>query len=169
MYFVRLQMGHLHEGLKIISEIRDCPTLLRLIDECPGRTADDFAQLLRFADGGAQQGDFLKYVELVRHKVTFHYDKSKIRIALRDRAQRKGDAAHRVTVADDIRQLRFQIADDLVNTLVCHHVWGISHDSDTQLEADRIADFGFRVCKIFLNFAGNFIVRYVERNAIFTR
>jgi hypothetical protein len=56
-----------------------------------------------------------------------------------------------VTVADDIRQLRFQIADDLVNTLVCHHIWGISHDSDTQLEADRIADFGFRVCKIFLN------------------
>ena len=128
---------------------------------------DRFAQLLCFADGGTHQGDFRKYVELVRHKVTFHYDKPKIQTALSDRAPRRGDAAHLVTVADDIRRFRFQIADDLVNTLVCHHVWGIAPGTDTQIEADQIARFGFRTYKIFLDFAGTFIMRYIEKNTIF--
>jgi hypothetical protein len=165
MYFVRLQMAHLHEALKIVNEIRGYPSLLSMIDDCPGQTSDHFAQLLCFVDGGTQRGDFLKYVELVRHRVTFHYDKRTIKRALSDRARRKGDAAHLMTVADDIRRVRFQIADDLVNTLVCHHVWGIPSGTDTQIEADRIADFGFRIYKAFLEFARTFIERYVEKNA----
>jgi len=168
MYFVRLQMAHLHEALKIVSEIRGYQSLLSLINDCPKGTSDRFAQLLCFADGGTHRSDFHKYVELVRHKVTFHYDKRTIQAALSDRARRRGDAVHLMTVADDIRQVRFQVADDLINTLVCHHVWGIAPGTDTQIEADRIADFGFRIYKIFLQFAGTFIERYVERNAVFT-
>ena len=168
LYFVRLQMAHLHEALKIVSEIRGCQSLMSLINDCPGGTADRFAQLLCFADGGAHQGDFRKYVELVRHKVAFHYDKRKIQAALSDRARRRGDAVHFVTVADEIRRVRFQVADDIVNTLVCHHVWGIAPSTDIQIEADRIADFGFRIFKIFLEFAGALIERYVEKTAVFT-
>jgi hypothetical protein len=168
MYFVRLQMAHLHEALKIVSEIRGYQSLLSLINDCPHGTADRFAQLLRFVEGGTRRDDFHKYVELVRHKVTFHYDKRKIQAALSDRARRRGDVAHLMTMADDIRRIRFQIADDLVNTLVCHHVWGIAPGTDRQIESDRIADFGFRICKIFLDFAGTFIMRFVEKNAVFT-
>jgi hypothetical protein len=73
-----------------------------------------------------------------------------------------------MTVADDIRLLRFQVADDLVNTLVCHHVWRIVPGTDIQSEVDRAAGFGFRICKIFLDFAATVIMRYVERNALFT-
>jgi hypothetical protein len=165
MYFVRLQMAHLHEALKIVAEIRGYQSLLGLIDDCPGGTSDRFAQLLSFADGGALRGDFKKYVKLVRDKVTFHYDREKIQAALSDRARRRGDAPHLMTVADDIRRARFQVADDAVDTLVCHHVWGIAPGADTHIEADRIANFGFRIYKIFLEFASTFIERYVEKNA----
>ena len=168
MYFVRLQIAHLHEALKIVSQIRRYPRLLSLINDCPGETSDHFAQLLSFADGGAHQGDFRKYVELVRHKVTFHYDERKIQAALSDRARRRGDAAHFMTLSDDVRRVRFQVADDVVNTLVCHHVWGIAPGAEAQIEADRIADLGFRIYKIFLEFAVAFIMRYVEKNAVFT-
>jgi hypothetical protein len=36
------------------------------------------------------------------------------------------------------------------------------------IEADRIADVGLRIVKTFLEFAGNFVTRYVEKNAAFT-
>ena len=74
-----------------------------------------------------------------------------------------------MTIADDIRRVRFQVADDVVNTLVCHHLWRIRPTGETLIEADRIADFGFQIFKRLLDFAGTLITRYVERNALFTR
>jgi len=38
LYFVRLQMAHLHEALKIVSEIQGCPNLRRFVDQCPQAT-----------------------------------------------------------------------------------------------------------------------------------
>jgi hypothetical protein len=167
MYFIRLQMAHLHEALKIVKRINTHANLLSLINDCPDGTADHFAELLCFAEGGTKRCDFKKYVGSVRNKIAFHYDKEKIKSALSDRARRRGDVAHFMTVADDIRRVRFQVADDLVNTLVCHHVWEIATDADTRIVADQKADFGFKIYKIFLDFAGVFITRYVEKNATF--
>ena len=116
MYFVRLQLSHLHEALKVVSEIQNYPKLLRLVADCPGESAECFARLISFSEGGANEGAFHKYVELVRHKVTFHYDRRKVGAALNDRARRRGDRAHHMTIADDIRRVRFQVADDLVDT-----------------------------------------------------
>lgn len=169
LYFVRVQMSHLHEALKVIREIQKYPALSSLVDECPGGAAESFAWLLNFAEGGIHEKEFRNYVELVRHKVTFHYDPRKVASALADRARRRGDTAHYMTIADDIRRVRFQVADDVVNTLVCHHIWGIKPTGETQIEADRIAEFGFQIFKRLLDFAGTFITRYIERNALFTR
>jgi hypothetical protein len=169
MYFVRLQLSHLHEALKVVSEIRNHPKLLRLVGNCPGGSAECFARLLSFADGGANEGAFHKYVELVRHKVTFHYDRRKVGAALNDRARRRGDAAHFMTIADDIGRVRFQVADDLVDTLVCHHIWGIAPGADAGIEADQVANFGFTICKTLVDFAVTLITRYIEKNALLTR
>jgi hypothetical protein len=169
MYFVRLQLSHLHEALKVVSDIRSRPKLLRLVDDCPGGSAECFARLLSFADGGTNEGAFHKYVELVRHKVTFHYDRRKVGAALNDRARRRGDTAHFMTIADDIGRVRFQIADDLVDTLVCHHIWGIAPGSNAGIEADQIANFGFTICKTLVDFSRALIMRYIEKNALFTR
>jgi hypothetical protein len=166
LYFVRLQMAHLHEALKIVNEIQGRPNLRRLVDEC--HATDLFDQLLTFAKGGPQRGDFQRYVELVRHKVTFHYDQDMVQAALDDRAGRRGDTAHFVTLADDISRVRFQVADDLVNTLVCHQIWEITPGPEAQTEADRIADFGFRIYETFLDFAATFIAHYVRLRARFT-
>ena len=38
MYFVRLQLAHLHEGLKVIEEIRNDPVLKALVDRCDSQT-----------------------------------------------------------------------------------------------------------------------------------
>lgn len=169
MYFVRLQLSHLHEALEVVSQIRDHPKLLRLIDDCPTGGTDCFAQLLNFAKGGSNESQFRQYVKLVRNKVTFHYNADKVGAALGDRARRRGDKAHYITIADDIGRVRFQVADDLVDTLVCHHIWGIAPDADAGIEADQIANFGFTILKTLVDFAGTLITRYVERNALFTR
>lgn len=106
LYFVRLQLSHLYEALKVVKEIQKYPELVSLADECPGGATECFARLLSYANGGANEVDFRNYVELVRHKVTFHYDPRKVAIALTDRARRRGNTAHLMTIADDIRRVR---------------------------------------------------------------
>lgn len=48
IYFVRLQISHIFEAMKIIEEIRDDPDLMRVVDRSGGRTQKAFAQLLAF-------------------------------------------------------------------------------------------------------------------------
>jgi hypothetical protein len=69
MYFVRLQMAHLHEALKVVREIQGFQRLRNLVDDCPGDAADLFAQLLSFAGGSAQHDDFLKVSVRATHLV----------------------------------------------------------------------------------------------------
>lgn len=102
MYHVRLQLGHLKEALDIVRQIRDSPRLQAFIGRCPVGTANDFAELLSFTRGGARHREFRQYIELVRHKVTFHYDSGMVTSALRDRALRRGETAHFMTFADGL-------------------------------------------------------------------
>lgn len=169
MYFLRLQLAHLNEAFKAVSDISRHPKLQTMVDRCPRATADQLADLLSFADGGARRKEFQRYVESVRHKVTFHYDQGKVQAALRDRARRRGETAHFVTFSDDIRRIRFQVADDVIDTLVCRKLWGITQETDIRISADRIADFSFKICTALLDFASVFIARYIEANALFTR
>jgi hypothetical protein len=169
MYFIRLQMAHLNEALKVISDLRANTILLGLVANCPHSTAELFNFLCDYAVGGKRRKEFEKHLVRVRHKITFHYDPGIIRKALQDRARRRGDDAHWMTLADDLTRVRFEVADDLINTLVSHHIWEIDPNSDVQKEADRILDFGFQIYKAFLDFCGAFIPVYVQRYALFTR
>jgi hypothetical protein len=169
MYFIRLQMAHLNEALSVIPDLRANTILLGLVAECPSSTAELFNFLCDHVVGGKRRKEFDKYLVRVRHQITFHYDQGIIRRALKDRTRRRGDDAHWMTLADDVSRVRFQVADDLINTLVSHHIWQIDPNSGVQDEANRILDFGFRIFKAFLDFCGSFIPVYVKRYALFTR
>jgi hypothetical protein len=169
MYFVRVQMAHLYEAIELISAIDASPTLRQLVDACPGDAAEKFSELLNFAQGASPKEHVRKYLQLVRNKIAFHYDRDKVLTALSDRAARRGDAAHLMTISDDFRRVRFQVADDLVNTLVCHHIFDIDPADDVEGEVERILDIGFTIWKTFADFAGLFVTKYIQERATFTR
>lgn len=62
MYFVRIQLSHLFEGLKVIEEIRKNSELMALLSQCDTRTQDSFYALERVLPGGTERQKFEKLV-----------------------------------------------------------------------------------------------------------
>jgi len=90
MYFVRTQLAHLHEGLKVIEAIRTDPLLMTFIEKCDRETQQSFKNLEPFLIGGTNRTEIEQLIGRVRHNLTFHYDESGklIEKAISDRASR---------------------------------------------------------------------------------
>ena len=91
MYFVRVELAHLFEGMKVIEEIQRTPSLRNLVERCDSRTKASFAELEMFAHGGANRAEFEKLIGQVRHNLTFHYYRCEKLVlqAIADRASRR--------------------------------------------------------------------------------
>jgi hypothetical protein len=55
MYFIRLQMAHLHEALKIVEEIRSDEQFMALLSTCDNQTQASFSKLETWLKGGADR------------------------------------------------------------------------------------------------------------------
>lgn len=72
LYFARIQIAHLYEGMKVIEAVRNDSYLLSLVGHCDGKTQQSFQHLEQFLTGGAQYNRFISLVEKIRHNVVFH-------------------------------------------------------------------------------------------------
>lgn len=165
MYFVRLQCGHLNEAMKIIEEIREDPNLNDRVKHCSQTAQDLFSKLTNCLQGGTDCADFQKYVGQIRQNTAFHYTEKLVNRALSDRSDRPEARISKITGGDHINLCRFELADDIMDSIVCRQIWRIPRDADLRQEADRSADFGSDLCKSLLGFAGEFIVRYIREHA----
>ena len=70
MYFIRLIMSYVHEGLNIIDEINRSHDLRAAVERCDERTRENFwnPAILTSRDRG--------HLSKFRTKATFHYDKT---------------------------------------------------------------------------------------------
>ena len=166
MYFINLQCGHLNEGLKVIDEIKNSRELHQRVEDCADFAKAAFTTLVECLDGGARAEDFNRYVERIRHNIAFHYqDKKLVSKALERRAERPDSKISRIICGSNISLWRFVVADDINDTIVCRYLWKIPEDKHLSEEADRIAGQGSEWAKAFLDFSGDFIVRYIRKNA----
>jgi hypothetical protein len=138
MYFIRLQLAHLHEGFKVIEAIRRDSVLMDLVQRCDSRSQASFQELERFVPGGANRGEFEQLVGSVRHNLTFHYDESGrlVENSISSLAAEK-DHLGSVTRGSTAHLWYFQAADRVVNDAVCFQIWGIPRGADTAVEADK--------------------------------
>jgi len=162
LYFLRLQLGHLNEALKLIGEISNDTKLCALVPKCTSKVRDQYELLRDCQKGGKKHAQFKKAVELVRHKVTFHYDPGMVEAAIADRASRDDARTSMVCRGDEIDRWRFKVADHVVDSIVCRQIWKIPRDANLREEADRMAMFAHGVCVAFLEFSGEFIFRYLK-------
>ena len=58
IYFVRLQLAHIYEAMKIVEEIRKSPTLIRAVDRSGRRTRKAFDALVAYM-GSPQYKDIM--------------------------------------------------------------------------------------------------------------
>ena len=165
MYFVRLQCGHLNEAMKVVRQIRDEATLRAEVGRCSAEVRVAFDRLTSCLDDGPDATDFRRYVGAIRNKTAFHYDAKMTLAALNDRASRDEAATGSITAGDDFSLWRFEAADLIMDSIVVRQLWKIPRSADLEAEVNRIADYCWGICLSFLEFAGEFIFRYMRRNA----
>ena len=162
MYFVRTQLAHLHEGLKVIEAIRADPSLMARLAECDNETQLSFQKLVPFLSGESKRSEFEQLVGRVRHNLTFHYDQSGrlIERAIIDRAERADARQSSVTRGSTGQLWHFKVADDVIDSIVVRQIWKIPINSDLREEADKIADRVHQIFLWFIDFSGEFIWLY---------
>ena len=162
MYFIRIELGHLFEGLKLIDDIRSDPSLMMLVSTCDQRTRHSFDNLEPFLTGGSNRPEFERLIGRVRHNLTFHYDEGGklIQKAISDRAARAETRTSSLTRGDRADRLHFKVVDDVVNSIVGRQIWKIPMDANVEEEADKVVDRIHQIFLWFMDFSEEFIWRY---------
>lgn len=168
MYFVRLQFSHLNEAMKIMKKIRDTQFLLSIVKQCSDRGKENFEKLKGYLKGEQNYAEFENKVGKIRHNLTFHYGESTklYNRALKRRSERQDGKISKITWSPDIENMRFNIADDIHDTIVCRQIWQIPEGANIREEANKFADFGHEVCVCFLEFAYEIICRYLQHHGL---
>lgn len=166
MYFVRLQIGHLHEALKIVKDFKDCSQLHNSISSGNKGVINAYNKLCQYIEEGSNYRDFQKYFGLVRNNLSFHYhDNGKwIKEALKNRIRIKKQATSRITYGE-LEDTRFELADQIVDSIVCRHIFNIPYEVDLEKnrkELDRILKLGSDIGRAFLVFVGGFMYHYSD-------
>lgn len=164
MYFVRTQLAHLHEGLKVIEAIRADPSLMAHVAACDPETQQSFQNLIPFLLGEPNRPEFEQLVGRVRHNLTFHYDQSGklIENAISDRASRAEARQSSVTRGSAAHLWHFKVSDDVVDSIVVRQIWKVPRNANLRVEADKIADRVHQIFLWFVDFSGEFIWRYCK-------
>jgi hypothetical protein len=164
MYFVRVELAHLHEALKIIEQIQKTPSLHSFVDHCDIRTRESYSELQKHVYGGPNHQRLNQLVGKLRHNLTFHYDQCDrlISAAVEDRASRPEANLSSITRASTAHRWRFSAADDIVDSIVVRQLWDIPRAANQREEADKIADEVHAVFLLYVDFAGEFIWKYCE-------
>ena len=165
MYFIRAQMAHLHEGMKIIEDIRNDNTLSMLVNRCDTQTQQSFRELEQHLHGGLKRDRFEQLAGRIRHNLTFHYDESGTLIerAISDRAGRTEAQISTITRGSTAHLWHFKVADDVVDSIVVRQIGKIPREADLRAEADAMIDEVHQIALSFLDFSGEFIWKYCER------
>lgn len=165
MYFVRTQLSHLYEGMKVIEEIRNAPSLMAIVKQCDTRTYQSFYELGQFLPGAQNHAEFKRLVGQVRNNLTFHYYQCNklIEEAIKDRAGGQLAKISSVTRGDSAYLWHFKVADDIVDSIVVHQIWSIPRNADLRAEADNVADRVHQIFLWFMDFSGEFIWKYCEQ------
>lgn len=165
MYFVRLQCGHLKEAMGLIDEVYKDINFSQRVQRLTRQAQECFHNLVNSLQNGPDHQKFKDYVMKVRHKTIFHYDRKLVDRALKDRAGRSGTSCSKITRGNHISLWRFELSDDILDSVICRHIWKIPRSADLRQEADRICDFVSNLCVSFLDFCGEFIFSYIQETA----
>lgn len=164
-YFIRLQCGHLSEALPLTAQLQRFPGLVSILDGSPAHVRRAHQRLTQYLPSGPRRDRFEQWIRSIRNRLAFHYDRSLVERALTRRAGRPDSQLSSITRGTDISLWRFNVADDLEDTIICRELWKIPYGANVRREADRRADFGSRMCSDFLDFAGEVTFRFAQMKA----
>jgi len=163
VYLLRMQMGHLSEGLSVIDDLTRDQGLTALVERCSQHAKNRFSELTACLKNGRNCKTFESRVMRVRNTTAFHYDGKLVKRALADLARTETRPLS-ATSSNDVGRVRFLVADAVLDVLTVRHIWKIE-GGDIRGRVDEVLDFGYRLFLALLEFGQEFIMRYIETNA----
>jgi hypothetical protein len=165
MYYIRLQISHLNEALKIIDRVKDEPSLLNLLSRCDRHTQEAFSQLSEAKTNHAH----ISVIAKLRNNLGFHYlDKQGsdkwIKKAVIERSAGSGRRHSAVTRGLTCYDWYFKPGDDISHDIVVKEILGISGEDLDDSEKDEILRELHAIFILFMDFAGEFIWKFCEQN-----
>ena len=113
MYFIRVLLSHVYEGLKIIGEISGSPALRDSVCACDARTIADFVELESFI-----RSPDMKIFDRLRNRTTFHYDRQLPKKSLDEIARDEPGRLWTYSMGLEPLDWRFELADAIVDRIV---------------------------------------------------
>lgn len=165
MYFVRTQLSHLFEGIKIVQDVRSDAFLMSILARCDSRTKSSFDYLVHFCPGEPKESRIQKILGQLRHNVGFHYHESGkwIGAAISERAKDPKLRFSRITRGSHAYKWRFHLADEVVETIVIRKIWEIPNSMDALEESNKITAEINELFLAFVDFCGEFIWKFCEK------
>ncbi len=152
IYFVRLQISHIFEAIKVIEEIRDDPDLMKAVDRSGAPTRKGFATLLTFI-GSAE----FKMMARIRNNLTFHYDPKTIELALASLVAKHPDATGSVSLGDEPHHWFFEPGDMVADRAAVREIFKVPEGADVGVETDKIVMRLHEIVQMFGGVAGSLI------------
>lgn len=170
LYFLRLQFGHLYEGVQAVRAIETTNWLNGYISRLATEAQDAYAMLLRCTCKGTPESqEFERVVGRVRHNTAFHYADAKscklIEKSTKVLATKLGDRKAKLTRGMEMSRWRFDIADDILLNALWHEIWNLPTDiteAELKLQATRYTTYAYELSIGLLTFAEHLVCSYCE-------
>jgi hypothetical protein len=153
IYFIRLQISHIYEAMKIVEEIRDSPVLMKAVDRSDHFTKKSFAALLAFI----ASPEFEKMMGRIRSNLTFHYDPKTIDRALASLVARHPDASGSMSLGDEPHNWFFEPGEMVGDRAAVREIFKMPEALDVVAETDKIVMRLHEIIQMFGSFAGSLI------------
>jgi hypothetical protein len=157
-YFVRLQIAHTFEALKIIGKIQRTPNFLKLVQQCDQHTQDAFARLASIIGT-----DNYKAMKRLRDAITFHYETNAIAEAIKRQNDKFPDHPLSLSIGNRTLDWYFEPADRMVDSIIIRDAIGLQAYPVASAEVDKVASRLQTIAEDLANFSGYFIPRYCTR------
>jgi hypothetical protein len=158
-YFVRVQIAHLYEALKIIEYIKE--RHLDDVERCDAQTRASFERVAAFLDAP----EYETIAGRVRNDVTFHYVESDKMIAraLKAITEKDPDKAGWVSIGRDLHHYNYEPATWVLDHIILRQIFKLGAEVNESDAADEVIGRVFEIQAAFSDFAVYFIERFTRQ------
>jgi len=157
-YFVRLEIAHTFEALKIIWKIQRTPEFMKLVEKCDRQTQEAFGRLAKFI--GTQK---YKSMKRMRDAITFHYETNAVAGAIARQNEKFPDHQLSLSIGSKTLDWYFEPGDRVVDSIIIRDAIGMETDPIVSAEVDRVASDLQTISEDLVNFSGYFVRRFSTR------
>jgi hypothetical protein len=159
MYFIRVLMGHVYEGLTIIEHISRVSDLRAAVDRCDAQTVEAFQSLDDFV-----RSPEMKILDRFRNRAAFHYDRQLPERHVREIALQSPDAIWSYSMGSEPLDWRFELAEAVMDRIVIREVFGLNEPRGPERtrKTEEIATRIQEISILFTNFAAHFVWHHLK-------